>query len=650
MSFITAFILLVFGGLSASVLTGKKFGIMMPVTAMLSIFVLYFCGLFTALYAGAIVTFCLLGALILALVVLVSLPTTRSRFLPRLVEEIKNPVLYIFIVVALLLFMMLYKKEPYNNDEFTHWMLVLKSMFRYGNFGNVGDTNTMFNRYEPGSGIFMYLFIFSGSKFWAGGAFAAFDFLLLSTLLPFLELFRKKSSIFFTLSAIFTVGIVVLHKYNVFENLQVDVLLTTIAAGCYATWRTEKTHGFFAFGTLALGIFTMCVVKTSGIAVAIFLLIYVFVEGIFCGKERLKKFFTTPLSYVYLLLPVLALVFVKVSWSLYCNAYVTKLGWASEMSTKSLIDYFFHPNDFQKSVTSNFVRQFFIGPFGFDKSEGSIKQPQLFAFAMYALCAVALGIKTKDWKKPLLKGVAAVVIVVSFAIGLLFQYIFSFAYWESNRLNAYYRYIQTASCLVSLLLWADLIADICAPQAEKSKIGEKKSSLAVFWTSTCVPLLVAVCVVTGLRHVDFAKAASEQLETYSSWINVTERLGDEYNVYYVIPDYAGPSKRYNVPRYYATPTHCSGMNLGGAYIDGRDSNSSYTGDPFNPKMSKEELTAHLVENAYTHLWLAFDNDAFTKKFGSLFPDGKPQAEILYDVQTSENGEVYLTVSETQANG
>ena len=100
MSFITAFILLVFGGLSASVLTGKKFGIMMPVTAMLSIFVLYFCGLFTALYAGAIVTFCLLGALILALVVLVSLPTTRARFLPRLVEEIKNPVLYIFIVVA----------------------------------------------------------------------------------------------------------------------------------------------------------------------------------------------------------------------------------------------------------------------------------------------------------------------------------------------------------------------------------------------------------------------------------------------------------------------------------------------------------------------------------------------------------------------
>ena len=90
MSFILAFILLILSGLSVSVLTNKKFGIIMPVINMTSIFVLYFFGLFTVLYAGAIVTLTLLGVVILVTVMLTILPKTREKYISRLINEIKN--------------------------------------------------------------------------------------------------------------------------------------------------------------------------------------------------------------------------------------------------------------------------------------------------------------------------------------------------------------------------------------------------------------------------------------------------------------------------------------------------------------------------------------------------------------------------------
>ena len=121
-------------------------------------------------------------------------------------------------------------------------------------------------------------------------------------------------------------------------------------------------------------------------------------------------------------------------------------------------------------------------------------------------------------------------------------------------------------------------------------------------------------------------------------------------MYYIIPDNKKTTRFYsNVPRYYATPTHCSGMNLGGAYVDGRESNSSYTGDPFYDTMTKGELINHLIEFNYTHLWLSKDNENFTKKFGDLFPENKPIKEVLYDISVDNEGNLALTVSSIQSS-
>ena len=191
MSYYIIFLFLFVASLCAAYLTGKGVARTTATTNFSLILLLYVFGLFARLDVGMCVFFALVGALLVASVVRLGIKKDFSR----LVRDLTSPAGIFYFVAGIALGVLFTRLLSWHWDETSHWALVVKNMVAYDDFGNLGDTTTMYNRYVPACGLFLYAFQFFNAAALNGHFFAAFALLVLSMLLPVTELFRHKISV-----------------------------------------------------------------------------------------------------------------------------------------------------------------------------------------------------------------------------------------------------------------------------------------------------------------------------------------------------------------------------------------------------------------------------------------------------------------------
>lgn len=637
MSYFIILLLTIFSGISLASIFKKSFAKTIAFLNTAFLFVLYFCGLFARLDIGEGLSISLFLATIIIFAGLILFGKNKIELRESLINVIKDPITYLYLGFGILLGVLFTGKYTCTDwDELSHWGLALKNIFYYDNFGNLGDSTTMFNRYVPGTGIFMYGFTALDSELNIGFAYAAFDLLALSMLIPVADLFKKKSSWMLWISLGLIIGVPFIFKHNFAHNLLVDTILAIVMAYIYLCYLESKKHmDWFGLTSIALGLFTICCIKTSGMAVAIFAILLIIADSLFVGKESWKSFFKKKTNWILVLLPLIGILFLFLSWSIYNSVWNTREDWGSSVSMNEIIGWLTKPNEFQQAVNSAFWKKFWITNF-YDEYRNYFTQPYLFVFLVYILVGVIIGLKTKNWKLGLLKALIPIISCIIYGIGSLYQYIFSFSFEESLRLASYSRYTQTMTCGMALVLIYDLIDIIIAPISNKQK--DHKVLYALPIAGYVVAFIVALVVVKP----PLLQASINAQNNRTKWIEAIEKVDKEDKIYYVMRDFNwwNGQRDYLEIRFFATPTKCSGFNTGGAYKDGRDLNSAYTGDPFEFKITKQELNDHLIENGYNYLYIDKVDEAFIEKFGGLFNE-EPKAEVLYKINV-EDGVVLCT--------
>lgn len=635
-SYFIVFAITVLCAFALSYLTKKSVGRTAAITNLSLIFLLYTCGLFKRLDVAMYLFF----ALTAALCIWTAVKAGKNKDGKGILQTLKHPFLAFYVVIGILFGVALLDKSAYDWDEFTHWALVVKNMHVYNNFGNLGDTTTMFNRYVPATGVFLYAFQFFNKTFVDGNLSAAMDLLIVSLLLPIPDMFGKRVNLSMVLSFTVSVALVVVQRYSVFYNILVDGILGVMAAYIYIVYLSDRGKAnVWTLIEISLGVFAITATKSSGLPLACFALAFILLDMSLRGRENVKAFFKKKYRLLYLLLPVLAIVYVKVSWNLYSEINQTRAGWnSSEMTLPAIWKYLTEPNEFQTKVTSMFVRRYFIGNFHYANA-GSLQEPMAFVFPLYAALTVLVCLKQKKVGFGLINFFATIIMLVSYAAYTLLLYIFSFSYGESLRLASYERYYSTLLIALSLI-WNAMLFDLFFREKTLARSEEPKTKKQkIAWSSVGIVLLVLACAATGVMKQKLGQQAETFRARYKEWIVAVSDLKDTDSVFYAMCEDYGIYRglAYLHVRYFATPTRCSGLTEGGSYPNGRDGDA-FSGNPFDMSWSKERL-AEEVKN-YDYFWIDDATDAFTEKFGDVFVT-PPEGKTLYAVRIAEDGKIIL---------
>ena len=639
MSYYIVFAILFVASGCLAYVTGKGFARTAAVTNFSLIFVLYLSGLFARLDIGMYLFFALCFVLVVGTVVRLIGKKDTARFFRSFLSSAS-----VFYLVAGVAFGILFADlVSWHWDETTHWALVVKNMVAYDNFGNLGDTTTMFNRYVPGCGVFLYAFQFFNATLVNGHFFSAFALLVLSMLLPVTALFRNDLSIG-CLSALFVSVLLALAcDLELYSCLLVDGILGVCAAYVYLSYLVDrKKTDWFTFVSIGLGAMTLTLIKTSGMALVAFALVYILVDMLTRSRDN-AKFFLKKRAWMFAI-PVVLLIFAKVSWNVYCDAYSVRAGWnSSEMTLPNIIAYLTQPNEFQQTVTKTFFSTYFIGPFRYEIGV-FLQMPNLFLFALVGVVCLALGWKTKNKVFAGVQFATMVLLLFGYGVVLLLLYIFSFSYGESLELASYGRYYSTMIIATVLVLVYQCAEIFVAPKSDRRVLPDapvKTKKLVVsFAAYACVLIVIAVGLCVGFRpQID--RYNEENYGAYRAWATAVATLDKEDGVYYVMADYQEEHeccRAYLRVRYLCTPTRCNGFSEGGSYVDGRGAKLYVSGNPFSMDLTEEEFLSETAK--YGYLFIDDATPAFVAKFGKFF-DGTPQSQVLYRRAETESGTLFV---------
>ena len=601
MSFFVVFVLLLLDTISIAYLTKRRVGRTAAAVNFSILGLAYLVGLLGRLDIGVYIA---LGLSVVPIGLCVGLAVKRHDA-KGLSAVLKDPLLLVYALLGIALGIALFNKFSNDFDEMSHWALVVKNMRAYRNFGNLGDTTTMFNRYVPATGVWMYIMGIFNPTFVNGNCYAAFDVLLLSVLLPIPDKFHGKPAPQ-TIALVSCIVLVCVLKCNIFFNLRIDALLGAMGAYIYLLYWSDrgKTTAFTWLEiAIACGITTLT--KTSGMVLAIIALVLIGLDVILRGRQNIKPFFARKVQIVWLLLPIAAIALAKISWELYCNLHQVRAGWnASELTMATLGQYLTNPNEFQRTVNAIFWKNFFVGRIYY--GSGAMQQPFVYFAPIYALLATALHLK----KQPTLGwGMfgATMVILIGYAVTNLILYIFSFSYSEALQLASWPRYFSTILIQMGLV-WLALIVEIC--------YGDKVLPVKLqkhFYRYATAALVVLAAVLAGVLNPVFARERHNTLAPHTAWCEAVAKLQPEDSVYYASDD----DPEYLLLRFLATPTRCNGWQLGGSYTEGRYG-GAYTGNPYRHSYTPAQLAKQLSD--YDYFFLGCANNGFCQRYAELFAD------------------------------
>ena len=611
-------------------------------------FVLYTFGLFKRLDIGMYVFF----AIVSLITVIAATVCIKNKDIKSLGKIVFSPVSILFFVAGIFLGLVFTNMMSYHWDEMTHWALVVKNMFEYDNFGNLGDTTTMFNQYVPATGVFMYAFQFFGDTFINGHLYAAFDVLLLSMMLPITELFKNKLSLRAIIATLAFMLWPCVLKFTLYCELLVDGLLGVSLAYLYLTYITDKNNpDYFTILTLALGAFFITQIKSTGIVMVIFGILYITVDVLTRNREKINYFIKKKSNIAMMALFVFMIVFAKVSWSMYIDANDVRAGWdSSELTMGNLIKYITEPDEFQQTVTQRFFKTFFIGKFYYEYG-AYLQIPQILMFAIIGTVSFLLARKMKNKAFGIANTVYSIVIIFGFGIAMLILYIFSFSYRESLGIAAYPRYMSAMTIGVMLVLATQIIEVFVKPvenakaleEVEGKGITEYRYGVKKLVIATIAYLVVAASFTAGLNAYIEQNVLPVKVAygSYKEWIEITAKLDDTDSVYYAMHDYLEDDvyvRRYIKIRFFCTPTRCSGFTEGGSYASGRDTKIFLTGNPFSMTFSAEKFEEETAP--YKYLFIDKVSQKFIEQYGSLFEE-TPKAKVLY-LRTEKDGKTVFT--------
>ncbi len=562
----------------------------LPFSILSIVSLLYIFGLFTILNIGAYIT----AGLIVVFFIVVLILTIKKH---NLNVNFNNFPFIIFCVISILQFFVLKNRVLDAWDEFSHWGSIVKNMFLFGNFGNI-DIPVLFPGYPPATGAFHSFFMFLGNKFVEGYLYMSMNLLSLSLIMPIFEKFSNKITI--TNVLILAIGICV--PMNMFNDIYVDIFLGLLMGYIVYTYFLSEKIDSLLIVNLSLASLVLCATKEAGLGICLIALIIISIDLLCFRKHDLKEFLSKKRNWFIIILPITAILFAKISWTIYKNVFNLIPAWSTSAITLSgVINYLFNPNSFQKTVTYKFFTSL-------------LGQSIIITFVVVLCFTLYLytSFKTKKYKRDLTNAFSILGGFVVYAVSLLVLYIFTYSEYEALNLASFNRYFSTYLTALIMITFVKIIT------TKRNKNKSKTNTVKYGKITTVVLMIISVIVIPSLclmgDVINYGDINDRQsLKDFTNFTKTLDAKNDK--VYYIYCNSKG--RECLKARFEVAPIKMNVDTEIGAYSWSPGS-SRYDGDIWSWNVSADEWEKTLIAHNFTHIYLHNVDEIFINTYSELF--------------------------------
>ncbi|MCM1231036.1 MAG: hypothetical protein NC489_12965, partial [Ruminococcus flavefaciens] len=517
---------------------------------------------------------------------------------------------FLFILCSLFAWMAFRRRMAIEWDEFSHWMLVVKNMYIFKNFGVGEGTTTQFTGYPPAVGLFECFFSIFSSAFSEGKTYIGLNILLLSLLIsPLKNIGNNLKKSFFTLWVLLSAPLLFYSAYN---SLYVDCILGIMFARLVYIGFSEEKYDFFFFYNFAISSSVLILTKASGTGLYAFAFLIVLLDMLifsrkyFADSSNKRAWGTAVLGMTVLPFAV------KWSWDRYLAVHGLREAWdTSNVSVTGILELFTDKAPEYRFVTIRaFADAYFhmneFGDIGFKCSYFLF--PVIFTIIFSIICSMG-----EKKKRGMYLNGALWVSYILYSVSLLVLYLFTYTSVEAQVVASFPRYMNT----ITLGYFLTTVIFLLDPSViHRDSVDER--GLRIPLKSMNVAIMVITLFLTGIEaknHVLFsiadAKEIQEKRVSYGHIVGL-EGLFD-YNtdkVYYI--DEGSTGYNYWMTRYVLTPVSIN-PNFTWSL-----SNEPAEGDIWTMKITAQEWSDVLRD--YTYVYLDTISEDFRKEYGALFAD------------------------------
>ena len=523
-------------------------------------------------------------------------------------------------------------------DEFSHWMLVIKNMYHFDNFGVTGASTVRFSGYPPAANLFECFFNVFSSSFTEGNIYKGRNILIISMLVSFLRNYGAdyKKAIF---NFFVIVSVPMLFYTNAYNSLYVDCLLGIMFARLIYIGFSEEKYDFFFIYNFSISSAVLVLTKAAGMGLYLFAVLALFVDIFFFsrilavdGLNVKNKLFKLIAWSSILIVPFIA----DRSWKLYLKVNELSSAWNTSGVTVKAIFELFTDNipDYRVSTLAAFADAYFnmneFGDIGLKCSYFLF--PIIFTFMMFIVSLMG-----GDKKRVKFLNIVLSISYILYTMSLLILYLFTYSQYEAENVASFSRYMST------ITLGYLLVVVICLlnPAAIHRNISNNESN-TISIRKINIIIVVIILFLCSVELKDLFILQARSAENQKARANAGHIYGlyglfdyETDKVYYIAQGTSGYN--YWRARYALTPVSIN-PNFSWALA-----NEPSEDDLWTKKMTAQEWSDDLRTN-YTYVYLDIIDEQFCEEFGALFEDPDNILEkTIYKIEVTEQNDLVTLV-------
>lgn len=617
MDYIFPILYIIFYTMTLVVLTKKSFGKCLPLTFFLSSFIMLFgIILFNTFSVGFYlnIIFSILGIIIL----LVKIKLKKNTF-----KEFKTKFvtkgLIAFLVISVLILVYDFNRSFSCWDEFSHWGVMIKEMWRLDSLYTVSESTLMVHKdYPPIIQLYELLFIKLAGGFSEERLINSIHLLELALFIPAIceKITKKDKKIqkyFSSISLFFSVIFLILFLdcHAVMNSIYTDYLLAILVAYILFSIINEKDNlSNFAIFNISISSSFLLLTKQMGLPLYMMCLFLYFSDIIM--KKIIKKDKRKNIKKIIVVF--ISVIIIPISiWKCW-DIYVNNAGVARqfELSSIHLSELYGIATStggevWQQTAFQNFIKG--LTNISLTTSFIKLNYYQLVALGLLLVCLIYFYAKKYFYNKQIYSIMATLIIgAAGYAFTMLLLYVFSFGSYEGPALASFNRYMPTYVMIIFALALMLFIF----------YTNKKKDYKLVY---ILVVILLIIQSPDVLQRITFPNQKLSA-NIYELNANCIKKEAEDDSKVFIIAQNSSGNYQYYI-KY---------------YLDSMTTNLQYYSLDVNTESSEEYFYNNVYQymKDYDYLYLANIDDSFKEEYSFLFDKTNIENHQLYKIKKANN--------------
>lgn len=515
MSYFITFSILITFATTLSITFKKRIEETMPISIVSIVLIIFLAGLADNLQIGAKIVQIL--TIVQLIYILITILKKDKDGIKEILKRILTPGMLIYALLYILNIVINKGRIFEDYDEFNHWAVIIKNMFKYNTYGTNPETIVRFNEYPPFTAVFQYLFLAIQKVYREDTIIIAQNVLYLSIIIPITKNIKWNKSALKIITAIpLIIFMPMLFYKNFYLNILVDGILGIMLAYTIYSAYEENSQTFKTLKILS-GTIMLCLTKTSGLALAVLALIMIVIKAIIDRKKDKDKFKTNIKNLIVICIITTILTSM---WYIKVNNAEKRWDFSKYVNTEE-----------NKQSSSEIFENFMVSLFV--RQDITAKQLTVFAVTFLLICLQVYAIKKMKNNDFSYYAIAMLISIPIYLISLAITYMTIFENIEGTMLTCFDRYTSTI-----------LLAVLCFDAFSLFNTKTKFSTEIIVVASIIITLMPIDNIhnqyVRGKNYIKTSNTNREiytKIEKYKDVLNSNDKIlymaGDKANIEYL---------------------------------------------------------------------------------------------------------------------